>query len=141
MKKWALFLSVFFTHLIQPFCAHSQLIKATFITRECSLNCGASFIYNSEFVFTKDSIKIITPAETVVGQYLIIKNQAKWKDVNYHGKAKIMAMNISDSSIREFKLTLRQGKGYLNIFEKGDCEMVLRIESGKIAGRNNVHVP
>jgi hypothetical protein len=134
MKKWLFFLTTLIA--LAPVFAYSQLIRATFITRECSLSCGANFIHNSEFVFTKDSIRIINPIEKIVGQYFIVKTRANWKDVGYNGTAKVVAMNISDSSISEFKLNLRKGKGYLNVYEKGDCKMIFKIESeGKTVDR------
>jgi len=137
MKKLTILLPAFMI-ILTSFCAYSQLSNTTFITSECLLNCGANFIYNSKFVFTEDSIKIISPSEKVVGQYVIVNTRAKWKDVNYHGTAKIVAMNTLDSSIGEFKLNLRKAKGFLKMFEKGECQIILKIESDEKTAYNKL---
>lgn len=132
MKTDHLFLLTSF-FLIVGLQGRSQSVdnSTTLITTDYTIACGLGMVYNSTITIQNDTIRLFNPGKNggVASEYLILEKKEKWKTPNYHGKASYQTILLSDSSDSKHrvKLTLRKGKGFVDIYDAGFCEKTIKV--------------
>jgi hypothetical protein len=97
---------------------------------------------NSKIVIFGDTISILQltgDTETLASQYLIFQKKEKWKTLHYHGTSLYKVIQMSDNSKRDIQIVLRQGKGKIKIFNNGECQITISVETSKKTVANKIY--